>query len=365
MRKRFQKGSLRRVNHSWIAQWWDQGHRRKLTLGRVREMTKAEAQTQLAAILAPINARRMGQSETYKFGDFVERIYLPFFRLKWKKSTLMTNEARLRQYLLPEFGEAALGQITRQQLQRFLEQRTADGYSYSTVAHVRWDLSKIFKLARTDGYVQVSPAEVLFVPKEAHRKDSRVMTDEEVLLCLKSFDPIQNRRALLIVKLALLVGLRPGEILALRCGRIRDGYADIVERIYGNDLSSPKTRHSIRKAAIPDQLVTELRDWISTLKHQSVEAWVFPSENPAMPVSRINLLDREIHPVVDPVGLGWVNFQVFRRTHATLMRETGADPKLVADNMGHSVDVNQNVYTQTPLPMRQNAVEMLAKKVYG
>lgn len=67
---------------------------------------------------------------------------------------------------------------------------------------------------------------------------------------------------------------------------------------------------------------------------------------------------------LEDVGLGWVNFQVFRRTHATLMKANGVDPKLVADNMGHTLDVNQNVYTQSSLTQRIAAVDTLAAGVY-
>ena len=48
-----------------------------------------------------------------------------------------------------------------------------------------------------------------------------------------------------------------------------------------------------------------------------------------------------------------------RRTHASLMRELGVDPKVVVDLMGHHVDVNLTVYTQTPLESRLQAVETL------
>jgi len=42
------------------------------------------------------------------------------------------------------------------------------------------------------------------------------------------------------------------------------------------------------------------------------------------------------------------------------MNAQGVDPKVVADQQGHTVDVNQNVYTQTPLEVRRAAVETLA-----
>jgi hypothetical protein len=54
-----------------------------------------------------------------------------------------------------------------------------------------------------------------------------------------------------------------------------------------------------------------------------------------------------------------VNFQVMRRTHASLMRELEVDPKVVADQLGHSVDVNLNVYSKTALGRRKEAVENL------
>ena len=63
------------------------------------------------------------------------------------------------------------------------------------------------------------------------------------------------------------------------------------------------------------------------------------------------------------VGLGWANFLVMRRTHATLMKALGVDGKLVADQLGHSLDVNQNVYTQSPVESRLAAVNQLEKSL--
>jgi hypothetical protein len=38
------------------------------------------------------------------------------------------------------------------------------------------------------------------------------------------------------------------------------------------------------------------------------------------------------------------------------MNEQGIDPKLVADQQGHTVDVNLNVYTRTSIESRLEAV---------
>jgi len=53
------------------------------------------------------------------------------------------------------------------------------------------------------------------------------------------------------------------------------------------------------------------------------------------------------------------SFQVMRRTHATLSRKAGIDPKLVADQLGHGLGVNLDVYTIADLEQRLAAVNTL------
>jgi hypothetical protein len=70
---------------------------------------------------------------------------------------------------------------------------------------------------------------------------------------------------------------------------------------------------------------------------------VFPSEKLSTPMSKDNCWNRSIKPKLATAGLAWANFQVMRRTHSTLMGDLGIDGKLVADQCGHTLDVNQNV----------------------
>ena len=89
------------------------------------------------------------------------------------------------------------------------------------------------------------------------------------------------------------------------------------------------------------------------------DAWVFPSETGKTPLGRDNVWRRRIGPKLKAVGLEWVDFHVMRRTHSTLMNEIHDDPKLVADQLGHTVDVNQNVYTRASVARRKSAVDAL------
>ncbi len=89
---------------------------------------------------------------------------------------------------------------------------------------------------------------------------------------------------------------------------------------------------------------------------------MFPSER-MTPMSKDNCWRRNMLPKLAKVGLGWANFQVMRRTHATLMKQLGVDPKLVADQLGHTLDVNQNVYTQSPVESQSVIVNQLEKSL--
>jgi integrase len=210
MRKRYQRGCLRKVNRRWIAQWWQDGHHRKRTLGLASKMTKSQARLELEAILAPVNACQT-PSTRWSFGDFVQQIHLPFYKRKWKGSTAVTTEHRIKLHLIAEFRERTLNSFTRDELQDLLERKAASGLSFSTVDHLRWDLKQIFEMAMADGYLSTTPAALLFTPQEAGSLPRRRMNWKEVALCLSVLDT----REQVITMLSVLAGMRPGEILAL------------------------------------------------------------------------------------------------------------------------------------------------------
>ena len=73
---------------------------------------------------------------------------------------------------------------------------------------------------------------------------------------------------------------------------------------------------------------------------------------------------RYMKPKLETIGLGWANFQVMRRTHASLGHEAGIDPKVAADQRGHGIGVAIDVYTKAALSKRAEAAEQLEKAVF-
>ena len=361
MRQRHQAGGLRKHRGRWLGMWWDGGKRKSRVLGLVKEMTKSKARDEVAKIVAELKAKTETNSRVWCFGEFVDKVFFPYYSRKWKASTRGSTMNRISIHLVADLRDRELSGLKRDELQDLLDLKARkESLSFSTVDHLRWDLKQIFDMAVAEGHIVRNPALLLFTPKEARMAQREVMTAAEVQTCFRVLGP----RERLIAKLAILAGMRPGEIFALTWGEMTSTYANIRQRVYRGVIDTPKTEQSFRKAALSEGLLHEIEDWRKLAPSTAAHAWVFPSER-MTPMAKENVWRRSIGPKLDKVGLGWVNFQVMRRTHASLMSDLGVEGKLVADQLGHSLDVNQNVYTQSAVSKRQIAVNRLENSLIG
>ena len=341
-------GGVRKQKGRWLGLWYEGAIKRSKVLGSINEMTKGDARDAVAKIVAAKQEWKAGG-----FGSFVEQAFFGFYGRKWKASTKENNLSRIRFHLVDRFGDRELQSFRRDELQDLLDEK-AKTLSFSVVDHLRWDLKAIFDMAVAEGHLKLNPARLLFTSKDAKKPVHRAMTIEEVQ---KMFGAVGQRERL-ISKLAVLAGMRPGEIFALTWGRLTATHADIRQRVYRRKIDTPKSDNSTREAALSQGLLTEIELWRALAVDSRKDAWVFPSER-LTPLSKDNWWNRVMCPALKKVGLEWATFQVMRRTHATLMKQLGADGKLVADQLGHTLDVNQNVYTQSAVASRAVIVNQL------
>lgn len=202
-RKRFQRGSVsprkRNGKKYWLAQWREEGGHRTKELGLCSKVTKIAAESMLQELLKPVNGQTEHR-ETQKstFAQFVEHVYVPVFRRKWKDSTADTEIPQIRYHLVQAFGDDLLRNITREMLQELLD-RTAKNCGRSVVDHLRFRLRSIFQLALAEGAVDRNPAAALFRPQETKPcREKKVMTPSDSSIMLEVLD----LREQVIVRLA-------------------------------------------------------------------------------------------------------------------------------------------------------------------
>ena len=275
---------------------------------------------------------------------------------KWKFSTKSKNIIRVRAHLVRAFENRELGSFKRDELQDFLDGKAQ--FSSSLVNKLRFDLKQIFDMAMSEGLLELNPALLLFCPKTAKRPNRRIMTIEQIGSMLRVLD-IRER---LIAKFCVLAGLRPGEVFALRWGRVEEKFLAVREGVYEGVLDTPKSERGKRDGALADGVVADLAEWKTLAVDCSAEAFVFPSER-GTPLSGHNVWQRNIQPKLQSVGLEWCTFQVMRRTFITLGKASGGDPKVLADQAGHDIGVSVNVYTQSTLNSRLELVNRLERSL--
>ncbi len=283
MRRRYSTGGIKKQRGRWIGMWWVDGSRKSKVLGMVKDMSKTKAREAVTRIVSEENAKRQ-TNRIWCFGEFVEQVYFRYYSRKWKESTRENNVNRVSVHLVAAFRDRELPSFRRDELQDLLDRKAKDdGLSFSVVDHLRWDMKQVFDMAVAEGQVLRNPALLLFTPKEAKKPVRRAMTIREVQVCFGALD----QRERLIVKLAILAGMRPGEIFALTWGQVTATYANFRQRVYRGTIDTPKTDQSLRKAALSQGLLAEIENWRMMSLETSDEAWVFASER-MTPLSKDN-----------------------------------------------------------------------------
>jgi integrase len=160
----------------------------------------------------------------------------------------------------------------------------------------------------------------------------------------------------------MYTGLRPSELAGLRWRNVHADAITIDERYCQGEWGSPKSEAS--NATIPvnpaviariealKSMVVSVKAGNGTRRYAVVksagpEDLVFQSVSTGVPIRKDNILTRHIKPAARALGIGFVNWQVLRRSFATHLKRTGADVKDAQGLMRHSrASTTLDVYQQ-------------------
>ena len=92
----------------------EKSERRYHTLGWASDMNKGTADEKRQEFMREINGggRTTGTTRPPTVKEFLEQVYLPFYRAKWKESTAGTSENRLQHHIAKELGGEPLEDLT-------------------------------------------------------------------------------------------------------------------------------------------------------------------------------------------------------------------------------------------------------------
>lgn len=374
-RCRYQVGCLfirGRKRKMWVARWREdviqangvvQRVLRSETLGPVSEIAgKSEARMLLQNRLAFLNSGQRRAEATLTFGTFVAEQFVPDILPTLKYATQKIYSLILRKHLLPRFRDCRLCDISRAAVQQFVTGKLKAGYAWETTNHLRTLLSKVMGTAVSWNYLSDNPVHGVKMPERTLKRPHRFLTMEEVrCLIAASDEPVRT-----IVVLAAMTGLRIGEILGLRWGRIdlTAGALRVEETCYHGHFGTPKTKASRRELPLPPFVVQALQAHRSRSSDRSVEALVF-STSRGTPLASNNLRKRQLHPACARAELAPINWHTLRHTHGTLLHEQGTPLRVAQAQLGHShMTTTLEVYTHASATSQRQAVNQLENQLF-
>jgi len=362
-RPRYQKGSLKAIGKNcWELRWREDEVKADGTLvrvrrkERVRQMNKAQALEILDLRLAAAKRQHRQPAIVMPFSRFIETEWKPNAMLRLRNSSMRIYEYNLEKHVLPSFGEIPVRDLSRGHIESCLSALRHKGYAVSTLRSVRAAFSTVLEAAVSRQLVSENPAHGLRIREADSRPERRFYRQADIRRLLEKLEePCRS-----VVAVAVLTGLRIGEILALRWKRVDllNQTLEVAETFSSGEFGPPKTRSSRRVIPMSATLVGTLK----RLRPAGCdpESLVFATRGGA-PLNPKNLYNRHLAPACDEIGLPRVSWHSFRHTHATLLHESGESLKTAQTLLGHSdLETTLGVYTHAVPDSQRRAVERVA-----
>jgi integrase len=396
---RGQRGHVRLEGRSFIGYWntytYDESteeRKRKQKSVRLgpKSMGKFEAEKRLAEFIeksiGPQSAPVIDSA--LSFEKFARDRWMPLKEPKWRNSS-RDGALHVLGHIYKKFGNTALDKIEKIALQNWLNDM-AKKYSRSLVLHSRFYLKSILDEAVEQNYLLKNPAKKLEIPR-TKRVDKTVLTAEQFRAVIAELKPPYD----LLFRVGIASALRPSELFALRWKDFNSeaGTFTLNQSVYRGEIRPfTKTTEedegdlSLITVTIPGKLVRELVEYrglhrkdvvlkkperkdyateaayVTALKvklkelegkysskyslHYSDQDFIFSTKEGTI-MHKENVLFRVLRPIKEKLGIPVLNFQILRRTMATLSQRAGSVKDVQALLRHKTPDVTASEYMQS------------------
>jgi integrase len=365
-KRQYGSGCLLAKGGGWAIRWRemeiapDGTRKRVLRYETLASMSRREATGILAQKVAAAGGKTPMRSRVM-FRTLVDQwqaTVLPMY----KASTQKNHRHIAAKHLTPRFGDMAVSDITRQEVQAYVAHLTQAGYAPKTIDHIHDVLSAVLRTAMKWGHVQDNSARGVDLPTLKTVRPKWVLTTTQATALLSELPPLAQTMA----GVAMLTGLRRGELFALRWQAVNlaEAHLTVQEAVCEGAFGTPKTDAGIRRVPLSEPVVTLLVKWRARVKRTEPQALMFSTYS-GKPISPNNVPRRWIFPACAKLKLPNATWLTFRRTYASWSHDKGVPGKVVAKLMGHTnADVTLNVYTQVMDDSLRTAVDRVGKELF-
>ena len=332
--------------------------------------TKRQAQIECARIISEIQGGNHQEPSKTTVAQFLER-WLAHVKAQVSARSHERYAEIARKNLSPLLGGILLAKLQPMQISEAYSKALVSGrrdgsggLSPRTVHHMHRVLKQALGQALRWQLLPRNPAEAVVPP----RVERRQLNTYDMSQTADLLDAFRGTRMFVPALLAVLCGLRRGEIAALRWRNVDldAGQLAIVESaeqtVEGIRYKEPKSGRA-RTVALSSTVVSELRGHRARQAQELLRVGVGLSDDTRVVAQadgrplQPNSITHEWVRILSRVGLPRVRFHDLRHAHATHLLSSGVHPKVASERLGHSkVGITLDLYSHVLPGMQADAV---------
>ena len=305
----------------WIVRFWVKSKEKRKHLGSYPEMSTKEARIKAAEAKTGIFEPQSGK---LTFGEITAEWFEKRMAGKAKRYIDVTK-MRLRNYILPEFENFALNEITSGMILK-LCRKLEDRGTIETAARVKTLIGQIFRYAIATDRAENDPTVALqnALASRQHKHMAALTKPTDIAILMKNINAYPRAIVRCALKLSALTFCRPGEIRQAEWAEI-----DFDNREWRIPAEKMKMKR-VHIVPLSKQAVEVLR-WLQPVTGRN--KWLFPSaRNNGKPMS-----DNTVRIALR--SMGYTNDDMtahgFRAMASTRLNEMGWPPDVIERQLAH------------------------------
>jgi integrase len=344
--------------------------RRKSVYGKSRAEVRAKRDEALGKAKKGIDLKGERQTLDHFLTAWLTEVAGPRLR----PSTLKGYESYIRKHISPALGYNALGDLTPQDVQKFLNGCTKGGLSPRTVQQIRAILRSALAQAARWGYIERNVAALTDPPRQVKTQIQPLTATQAQRLLIGTSEEWYGS----LFAVALFTGMRQGEILGLTWKDVDldRGILTVRTALQRIDkawrLVEPKSATSRRTVTLPAAAIAALRRQRASqaAARLALGGWpdtfglVFTTEL-GTPIDGSNLT-RLFQRRLVRLELPRQRFHDLRHACASLLLVEGVPLKTIQDVLGHSqISLTADTYAHLAPTLRRDAAAALDRALSG
>jgi integrase len=328
--------------------------------------TKQEAVRKKNEVLRELEQGMLATGSQQKLKDYLDHWLEDICKPNLRISSCVKYEKIIRLYIVPDLGDVQLQKLTPGQVQALYTKIWKRGLSSKTVNSIHGLLHKALDDAVKAGLVSRNVCDSVSSPHVVKRRVKPLALEQ----ARKLLEIARGHRLEVLLTLAVVTGMRRGELIALRWSDV-----DLERRIllvchtadyiahYGHVETEPKTESGLRQISLPAFMIDILRQHRIEqleLRLKVGSAWedrdlVFCDLHGGYLNSRylLKMLDR----LLESAELPHMHFHDLRHSAASILLSMGVNPKVIQELLGHSdMSITLGTYSHLFPTMQEEAM---------